>query len=212
MVPGRDNTLNPIEYGRLFPALIADWRKKWGYEFPFYYVQIGPYEYEKPFVGVLIRESQLMSRSIPNTGMVVVSDIVTIDDIHPKNKKDVGIRLANWALSRTYGKEDIPVSGPLFRDFRVEGNRIRIFFDYAGNGLRCEGEYLTHFQIAGKDQKFVDAGAEIDGNTVLVYSEELDEPFAVRFAWSNSAIPNLFNSEGLPASCFRTDDWEIELE
>jgi len=208
---GETNTLNPIEYRRLFPALIANWRQVWREEFPFYYVQIGPYKYDKPFAGVLIREAQQMASSIPNTGMVVISDIVSNDDIHPKNKKDVGIRLANWALSSTYGKQDIPVSGPLFKDMKIEGNKIHVFFDYAENGLICKGENLTHFQIAGKDKKFVNARADIEGSSVLTHSKDIDKPLAVRFAWSNSAIPNLFNVEGLPASCFRTDDWEIEL-
>ena len=144
--------------------------------------------------------------------MVVTSDVGNIDDIHPKNKHDVGKRLANWALSQTYGKKGIPFSGPVYRKMKVNGDRIRLFFDYVEQGLLCKGEKLAHFQIAGNDKVFVEAEAEIDGNTIIVYANAVKEPVAVRFAWSNTAEPNLFNAEGLPASCFRTDDWKINIE
>ncbi|HEX9652681.1 MAG TPA: sialate O-acetylesterase [bacterium] len=209
---GETNTLNPAEYRRLFPALMESWRKEWGKDFPFYYVQIAPYKYGRSNEGVLLRESQLMSMSVPNTGMVVTSDIGNIDDIHPRNKHDVGERLANWALARAYGKEGITFSGPVYREMKTEGEKIRLFFDFAEHGLQRKGEKLTHFQIAEKDRKFVDAEAEIDGNTVVAYASAVKNPVAVRFAWSNTAEPNLFNTEGLPASCFRTDDWAIKLE
>ncbi len=207
---GETNTLNPIEYRRLFPALIASWRQDWQRDFPFYYVQIAPYNYGPQPNGVLLREAQLLSLTVPNTGMVVVSDIGNINDIHPRNKHDVGRRLANWALAKTYGLADIAYSGPIYRRMVVEGDKIRLFFDHAENGLVCKGDRLTHFQIAGQDRLFVDANAKIDGSTVVVKSPKVKKPIAVRFGWSNTAEPNLFNAEGLPASCFRTDDWPIQ--
>lgn len=150
-----------------------------------------------------------MSLQVPNTGMVVTSDIGNIDDIHPRNKLAVGGRLANWALARTYGQSGIAYSGPIYRRMQIEGNKVRVFFDYADNGLRARGGRLTHFQIAGADSVFVDAEAKISGSTVVVQSRRVKNPVAVRFAWSNTAEPNLFNTEGLPASCFRTDDWDV---
>lgn len=207
---GETNTRAPENYARLLPALIENWREEWGYEFPFYYVQIAPYKYGGSDGGAVLRDSQRKALSVPNTGMVVVSDIGNIDDIHPKNKKDVGLRLANWALNKTYGKTDLPVSGPLYSGMKTEGKKIRLSFDHAENGLVSKGKTLTHFEIAGPDRRFVPAKAKIDGNTIVVSSKEVKNPVAVRFAWSNTAEPNLFNKEGLPASTFRTDDWPRE--
>ena len=208
---GEGNTANYESYETLFQYMISDWRQEWGKEFPFYYVQIAPFSYGRTFEGALIREAQLKSLATPNTGMVVVSDIGNIRDIHPKNKIDVGKRLANWALNKTYGLESIPYSGPIYNHMEIEKNKIRIFFDYADQGLMAKGENLTPFQIAGEDKNFVDAIATIDGNTIIVYAKEVQSPMAVRFAFSNTTEPNLFNKEGLPASSFRTDNWEIDV-
>lgn len=208
---GESNTGQPHTYNKLLVALIEDWRSKWQDNFPFYYVQIAPFEYQTPLQGVLLRDAQRLAMNTPNTGMVVVSDIGNTKDIHPGNKQDVGKRLANWALNRTYKKTDIPFSGPLYKEMKIEKNKIRISFDYAEKALVCKGKELTHFEIAGEDKKFVVAKAKIEGNTIVVQAKEIKNPVAVRFAWSNTAEPNLFNSAGLPASCFRTDTWEIKL-
>lgn len=208
---GESNTEAPIEYAYTFSRLIEDWRNKWTYNFPFYYVQIAPYKYETPLVGVLIRESQLKSLEVNNTGMVVISDIGNINNIHPTNKHDVGKRLANWALAKTYDKENIDYSGPVYREMKIEKNKIKLLFDFAENGLVSESGDLKLFTIAGRDKKFVNASAKIIGNSIVVYSKKVNNPIAVRFAWSNTAEPNLFNKEGLPASSFRTDTWEIDL-
>lgn len=208
---GETNTVAPLNYSRLFPAMIKDWRNKWRYEFPFYFVQIAPFKYDRPHVGVLLRESQLKSMSVANTGMVVISDIGSINNIHPTNKQDVGYRLAQWALAKTYEIGDIPYSGPLYKEMKKEDKKIRLFFDYAEKGLVVKGGDLTHFEIAGVDKQFVSAKAKISGNSIVVSNKKVKEPVAVRFAWDNIAEPNLFNSEGLPASAFRTDDWEIVI-
>ncbi|MDZ7604479.1 MAG: sialate O-acetylesterase [Cyclobacteriaceae bacterium] len=160
---GEGNTANYEAYSTLFPAMIQNWRKEWNKDFPFYYVQIAPFRYGKTNEGALIREAQLKSLSTPNTGMVVVSDIGNIENIHPTNKTDVGKRLAGWALSKTYAKEGITYSGPVYKSIAIEKNKIRIFFDFAEKGLIKKGDSLTHFQIAGEDKKFVDATAVIDG-------------------------------------------------
>jgi sialate O-acetylesterase len=207
---GEGNTYDPLVYQRLFPALIENWRTEWGQAFPFYYVQIGPFKYGTPQAAARVREAQRLSLSVPNTGMVVISDIGHSEDNHPRNKRDVGKRLADWALARTYGKDGIPFSGPLYREMKIEGNQIRVLFDFAENGLLCKGERLSDFQIAGEDRVFVEAEARIDGHSVIVSAREVRNPVAVRFAWADTAEPNLFNAEGLPASCFRTDNWNID--
>ncbi|AKD03283.1 sialate O-acetylesterase [Pontibacter korlensis] len=207
---GESNTVAPQNYGKLLPSLINSWRSEWGYEFPFYFAQIAPYEYGRPLEGVLLRDAQRRSLSVPKTGMVVLSDIGNTKDIHPRNKLDVGKRFANLALNKTYGKEVSAVSGPLYREMKVEGNKVRLYFDYADKGLMAKGKELTLFEVAGKDQQFVLAKAKIDGSTIVISSPKVKNPVAVRFAWSNTAEPNLFNKEGLPASSFRTDGWPIE--
>ena len=146
-------------------------------------------------------------RKVSNTGIVVTTDIGNINDIHPKNKQDVGKRLALWALARTYGYKDIVYSGPLYKSMKVEGDKIRLFFDYTDGGLVARDGALTHFIIAGEDKKFVEAKAVIDGDTIVVQSDKVKNPVAVRFGWENTAEPNLFNKAQLPASPFRTDDW-----
>jgi sialate O-acetylesterase len=128
-----------------------------------------------------------------------------LDNIHPGNKETVGARMANWALKLAYNQK-IDVSGPLYKNMAIEKNKIRLYFDYAENGLLCKGKELTEFEIAGADGKYEPATATIDGSTLVVQSKNVPKPRSVRFGWSNSSQPNLFNQEGLPASCFRTKD------
>jgi sialate O-acetylesterase len=204
---GESNCSRAYQYRELFPAMISDWRMNWGQgDFPFYYVQIAPYKYHTEVMAAELREAQLMTLTVKNTGMVVTTDVGNLYDIHPRNKQAVGGRLALWALAKTYGK-NLVFSGPLYQGMAVEGSKVRIRFDHVGGGLMARDGDLTHFTVAGKDQVFVPAKAEIDNDTVLVWCEEVAEPVAVRFGWSNTAEPNLFNVEGLPASPFRTDDW-----
>lgn len=205
---GESNAQRAYQYRTLFPDMIQNWREDWQQEnLPFYFVQIAPHHSQNPE----IREAQLMAyRSVDHTGMVVTTDIGNPKNIHPENKQEVGRRLALWARSKTYGEKNIEYSGPLYRDFKVKRNKIQIYFDFAENGLQKKGKQLTHFQIAGEDQKFYPAQAKIKGNTVIVSSDKVKKPVAVRFGWSKSPEPNLFNTAGLPASPFRTDDWPGE--
>ena len=207
---GESNHKDGMLYFEKMKALIGGWRQVWGQgEFPFYFVQIAPFDHlytddQLP----RLWEAQTAALSIPNTGMAVTNDIGDLEDIHPTNKLDVGRRLALWALAKTYAKTGINYSGPLYKSMAVEDDRIRIHFDHAGKGLTSRDDKpLTWFTIAGQDRKFVEAKAQIDGNSVVVWSEEVKRPIAVRFAWSRSAEPNLMNEDGLPASAFRTDDW-----
>ena len=207
---GEGNVGFPIEYRKLFPAMIEDWRSRWGQgDFPFYYVQIAPWDYGDNTCSQALREAQTMALSLPNTGMAVTMDIGKENDIHPRNKHDVGGRLALWALNKTYGKSDVVFSGPLYKKMEIENSSIRLFFDYSQGGLVAKGGELTDFTIAGENRKFVPAKAVIDGETVVVSSPQIKKPVAVRLAWRNYAKPNLFNTALLPASSFRTDDWPL---
>ena len=209
---GETNTTNPDTYEETFSAMIHSWRELWKEKFPFYFVQIAPYNYGEGNKGALVREQQLKSyRNIPNTGMVVISDITgDTNNIHPINKIDVGKRLAGWALANTYGKNDITFSGPLFRSMEVKGNKAIVHFDFAKEGLLKKGNELTDFMIAGDDKKFIPAKAIIQDSVVVVSSPGVQHPVAVRLGFTNTGIPNLFNKAGLPASPFRTDDWEVK--
>jgi sialate O-acetylesterase len=205
---GESNNGEGMLYYEKMKALIKGWRTVWkNDELPFYYVQLAPYHYRDgdtrlPFMW----EAQQKALDIPHTGMAVTVDIATVGNIHPPNKQDVGKRLALWALAKTYGKKDVVYSGPLYKSAKIEGNKIRIAFDYADGGLISrDGPPLTWFDIAGADGKFVTAKAEIDGETVVVSSDKVPEPKNVRFAWDQDAEPNLSNKAGLPAAPFRTD-------
>ncbi|MBN2578639.1 MAG: 9-O-acetylesterase [Pirellulales bacterium] len=209
---GESNSPRAYQYRTLFPAMICNWRKDWSQgDFPFGFVQIAPFRYERqdPVCSAELREAQLMTlQKVPNTGMAVTMDIGNPQDIHPKNKQDVGRRLALWALAKVYGKDGV-YSGPIYKSMAVEGDKVRLTFDHVGGGLVSrDGKPLTEFTIAGADQKFVPATAEIDGPNVVVSSPEVPHPVAVRFAWRDDSVPNLSNRDGLPASSFRTDDWK----
>ncbi len=202
---GESNVRRADQYAWLFPALIADWRRQFGRgAFPFYYVQIAPYRYDDGDAGAL-RDAQRRALATPKTGMVVTLDIGDPANMHPRNKREVGRRLALLALARSYGLSGIVDSGPLYRSREIEGDRVRIRFDDAEGGLEARGGPLTQFEIAGDDGRWVPAEASIDGETVLVSSAAVHVPRRVRFAWAPDAEPNLFNAAGLPASTFRTD-------
>jgi sialate O-acetylesterase len=203
------NQNDGVLYYDKFKAMLASWRSRWSQgDFPFYFVQLAPFVYGESEELPLFWEAQSACLQIPNTGMAVTVDIGDPYDIHPKNKQDVAKRLALWALAKDYGKKDIVYSGPLYKSMSLDGNKIRIRFDHVGTGLKSRDDKpLTWFSIAGADKKFVDAVAEIDDDTVLVSSDSVTNPVAVRFGWSNLAEPNLSNKEGLPASPFRTDSW-----
>jgi sialate O-acetylesterase len=204
---GESNVGTYETYDQLMRGMIDGWRKAWGKEFPFYYVQIAPYTYGDDHVrGALLREAQTLTSSHPKTGMVVVSDLVdNIKDIHPKLKKEVAARLAAYALSDTYGVKGLHYKSPVYAAHQVEKGAIRIRFDHVPTSLVSRGGEPTDFFIAGADLKFVPASARIEGKTVVVSSKEIKDPVAVRFGFTNTAMPNLFSAEGLPVNLFRTN-------
>ena len=207
---GESNNGEAMLYFEKKKALINGWRALWNKpDLPFYFVQLAPFRYggdPKNLAGIW--EAQTATLALPNTGMAVTVDISNLTDIHPKNKQDVGKRLALWALYQLYGKSDLVYSGPLYKSLAVEGNKIRLTFDHVGGGLVSRnGQPLNWFTIAGEDKNFVEAKAEIDGDTVVVSADAVANPVAVRFGWTQEAEPNLSNKAGLPASPFRTDKW-----
>ena len=230
---GESNADKAKQYRKLFPLMIQSWRKAWKQQdFPFYFVQLANYNptrYQpEESTWAELREAQTMTLSLPNTGMAVTIDIGETSDIHPRNKQDVGLRLALSALAKLHGFKNLVYSGPVYKSMKIEKNKIRIFFNHVGGGLVVHGQKLEGFSIAGKDpsspkgfrlrtatpgqasvasRKFVWADAKIEGNTVVVFSPLVPKPAAVRYAWAENPTCNLFNSSDLPASPFRTDNW-----
>lgn len=216
---GESNVGRAQQYKTIFPLMIQNWRKDFkNPELPFYFVQIAPYRYNKvPNADTTpcaeLWEAQLETlRKVPHTGMAVTMDVGNLDNIHPTNKQDVGKRLALWALSKDYGVKGLTYSGPLYKEAKVEGGKIRISFEN-GEGLKTkDGGPLSFFTIAGEDKVFSPADATIEGNSIVVSSKDVAKPVAVRFSWREDALPNLVNGANLPASPFRTDTFPMVTE
>lgn len=201
----------PYTYEKLMAALIGSWRKAWDKDLPFYYVQIAPYSGYKHNVAALLREQQTQCLNIPGTGMALTTDLVDdINNIHPRHKKEVGYRLADWALAGAYGKAVLNYRSPSFKDMRVEKSKVMIDFNDLGGGLVSQGGALSEFEIAGQDRQFVRAEAKIEKNSVAVWSKQVKSPVAVRFAFRNAPDPHLFSKDGLPVIPFRTDNWAVD--
>jgi sialate O-acetylesterase len=193
-------------YAKVFPALIADWRTQWHQgDFPFLFVQIANFKSNDSEAWAVIREAQRRTLSVANTAMVVTTDIGDPGNVHPSDKQTVGARLALAARALAYG-EKVEYSGPLFRQATPDGDGIRVWFDHAASGLAAKGDALQGFEIAGADGRFAAAMARIDGKTVLVSRAGVVDSKFVRYGWSNAPVTNLFNSEGLPASPFTSED------
>jgi sialate O-acetylesterase len=230
---GESNTERAYQYRTLFPAMITDWRKAWGEgDFPFAFVQLPNYmpHGDRPVDSdwAELREAQAMALKLPNTGQAVTIDLGEAANVHPRNKQDVGRRLALWAEAEVYGKRDVAYSGPMYKSMKVDADKIALTFDHVGGGLVVgkkeglaptqvvAGGELKGFAIAGDDRKFVWATAKIvlsagsgqAGDTVLVSSRGIAKPVAARYAWANNPEGNLYSKEGLPASPFRTDEWK----
>ncbi len=210
---GESNAGRAHQYQTLFPLMIENWRRDWGQgQFPFGFVQIAPYRYGKahPACCPELWEAQLLTlKNVPNVGMAVTMDIGNVKDIHPKNKQDVGRRLALWAKAKVYDKSDVVYSGPIYESMTIEGKKIRLRFDHVAAGLATrDGKAPSDFSIAAADKKFHPAEAKIDGATIVVASPAVAHPVAVRYAWRDDAVPNLMNKSGLPASPFRSDKWK----
>lgn len=211
---GESNASRAYEYGTSFPMMIKDWRKRWRLgDFPFYFVQLASF---KAFGGTSatgskwaeLREAQHQTLSLPNTGQAVTIDIGETDDIHPRNKQDVGKRLAAIALHDSYG-QNVVYSGPVYKRLAIKGTEATIHFDHVHSGLTTKGSStLVGFEIAGADEQFYPAEAHIAGETIVLSSPSVAKPKAVRYAWADDpGKSNLFNNDGFPAAPFRTDKW-----
>ncbi len=211
---GESNVDRPIEYRKLFQALIRDWRAKWNEgNFPFLFVQLPNFMEAKSEPSesnwALLREAQLKALSLPNTGMAVTIDIGEWNDIHPVDKKDVGKRLALAAERIAYGDTNVIFSGPIYKSMKIQGKKVVLSFTNTGSGLTAkDDEKLGGFAIAGPDKHFIWAEAKIEDNKVIVWNDKIKNPIAVRYAWADDPDKaDLYNKEGLPASPFRTDDF-----
>lgn len=209
---GEANVGAAFTYTQLFTTMIKSWRLAWHKDFPFYFAQIAPWAgYGDNSSSAFLREAQTKTLAVPNTGMVLTSDLVdNINDIHPKLKKEVGERFADLALAETYHRQNSAYQIPIYKSMQVEKNKIRIFFTNAESGLMSKGP-LTEFYIAGDDKVFKPAQAKIEKNSVVVWSEDVPKPVAVRFGFRNGATLNLYNKEGVPVNLFRTDDWAVDI-
>ena len=207
---GESNTGTAATYSQLLSSMIRAWRTLWNKEFPFYYVQLASFKYGNNNIAALLREQQVKVLQVPKTGIIVINDLpVDTLDIHPKDKRDVGYRLANLALTETYGKNVGGYLSPLYKSMVIIKNRIVLSFDNTA-ALTANGKKINGFFIAASDQKFYPADAKIEGNKIIVWNKHVAQPVAVRYAFSNTAVGNVFSGEGLPLSPFRTDDWQID--
>ena len=211
---GESNASRAYQYREMFPLMIKSWREEWGQgDFPFYWVQLADFRAEKTEPGdsdwAELREAQTMTQKLPNTGEAVIVDIGEGKDIHPKNKQDVGKRLARLALVDVYKQQGIAARSPIYKSMEKEGGKIVLTFDNVGTGWRpFDVAEPRGFAIAGADKKFVWAKAKINGQKIEVWSDDVKEPVAVRYAWADNPVCNMFSTSGLPLTPFRTDDWE----
>lgn len=208
---GENNTGTAKTYAHLLTTMINTWRAAWKKDFPFYLVQIAPYKYGIKNSGALLQEAQTqVADRHPNTGMVVITDLVAdTNDVHPTNKRDVGLRLANLALAKTYHKEGFAYKSPAFKSLNIKGNKAVVELNEA---VVVKGKTVNEMLIAGEDKVFYPAEVSIKNNILTVSSKEVKTPVAVRFGFRNTAVGNVFSKEGLPLAPFRTDSWEVETK
>jgi sialate O-acetylesterase len=207
---GENNTQSASTYPQLFTAMIRSWRKAFGKDFPFYYVQVAPYRYHQKNIGALLREAQAKSMVIPNSGMVVTTDLVTdTNDVHPHNKHDVGLRLANYALASTYHQPGIDYLSPTFQRMAIDKDKIIASID---QDVVIKGKQVVELYVAGEDRIFYPAEATIKNNQLIAWNKLVKKPVALRYGFSNTAMGNIFGKNGLPLAPFRTDNWPVENE
>jgi sialate O-acetylesterase len=210
---GESNRNEPVQYQQLLQGLVENWRSVWNVgEFSFFYVQIAPFDYGPTGLNsAFLREAQLKaSAAITNTGMACIMETGEKDIIHPANKKAAGDRLAYQALVKTYGKKGFACDGPVLKEMKIEGPVIKLTFDNAVNGLASLGKELSCFEVAGANKRFYPAQAFVTNPGITIFCPYVAEPVAVRYAFKDFIVGDLFNTEGIPASSFRTDNWDMQ--
>jgi sialate O-acetylesterase len=208
---GEANTGTNNTYHQLLTTMIDAWRGAWQKDIPFYYVQIAPYKYGTNNVGALLREAQTQTMSHPNVGMVVTTDLVdTITDIHPKKKKEVGLRLANWALAETYHQPGIFYKSPVYKSAETKAGKLVLSFDNAPNGLTIKDKEITGFYISAANEAWFSAEAKLEKDKIILWSKDVKDPAFIRYGFGNAIIGDVFSKEGLPLIPFRTDNWVVD--
>lgn len=207
---GESNVGTYEGYSTTFTGMIGSWRELAQKNLPFYYVQIAPYAYGNHQGGALLQEQQTRTLGLNNTGMVVTTDLVDdVKDIHPKNKKDVALRLAHMALGKTYNAYVKNYQSPQFQRMEIRNQEVSLYFDHAPDGFVVNGKKALEFYVAGEDQVFQPAEAKVLANKIVIKNNKVPKPVAVRYAFGNTLIGNVFNKAGLPLTPFRTDAWEV---
>lgn len=211
---GETNAEYPMYYAEMFKYMVEDWRERVGNsEWPFFYVQIAPYNYHLSQMGPLLMEQQTKCQHYPYIGMVTVwDDVPNVNDIHPYNKAIVGKRLAHWALHSIYKCDIADPRHPEYESMKKQGDKLILSFKYVGEGLTSDGEPLREFEVAGEDRLFYPAKAKITKKGIVVHSDKVNHPVAVRFGFKNKSIPNLYRKDGTPVIIFRTDEWPVEMK
>jgi sialate O-acetylesterase len=207
---GESNIGNNDTYHKLFTTMIKSWRDAWKKDFPFYYVQIAPYRYNQNNVCALIQEAQTKAMNFPNTGMVVITDLVEdTNQLHPKNKHDVGYRLANWALGETYKVKGVAYKSPVYKSKTTSNDKITLSFDNVPKGFRENNNIEGFYILDLKTEQWLPAQAKIDKDKIIVWKDDA-KPAQVRYAFGNTIIGNVFSKEGLPLCPFRTDNYDVD--
>lgn len=208
---GEANTSTNDTYSRLLTTMIDSWRKAWNKPFPFYYVQIAPFKYGNNNIGALLQEAQTKTMSHPNTGMVVVTDLIdSVTNIHPSHKKEVGNRLASWALGQTYKRTGIAYKNPSYAGAEVKGATIAVSFNNAPTGFQLRDGGLKGFLVSGTTENWLPAEAKIEKGKIVVWNKQLKQPVYVRYGFGNTLVGNVSSAEGLPLIPFRTDQWPVD--
>jgi sialate O-acetylesterase len=208
---GESNANTSDTYNKLLTTMINAWRSAWKKDFPFYYVQIAPYKYGNYNVGALLQEAQAKTLSHPNTGMVVITDLIdSVTNIHPSHKREVGNRLANWALAETYRRPKVLYKSPEFKSIKVKGATLIVSFSNAPNGFQVKDRVINGFFISGANENWQPAEAKIDKGKIILWNKDLKQPLYIRYGFSNTMVGSVFSAEGLPLTPFRTDTWPVD--
>lgn len=208
---GESNTKTSDTYNKLFTTMIDGWRSAWKKDFPFYYVQIAPYEYDKKNIGALLQEAQTKSMSHPNVGMAVITDLIdSVTNIHPSHKREVGNRLANWALAETYHRPKIQYKNPEYKSAKIKDGSIIVSFSNVPNGFQIKDGVVAGFYISGASENWQPAEGKVEKGKIVLFNKEIKQPLNIRYCFGNTAAGTVFSAEGLPLTPFRTDNWPVD--